>query len=320
MNTVEEKRSLSLGRKAAKSKEWSWKKNRDLTLMVLPAIIILILFNYVPMGGIVLAFKNYRVDQGIFGSEWSGFKNFAFFFQSQDAFRITRNTVGLNLLFIFTVMVGAMYFAIMLSEITKKKWLKLYQTSMFIPYFLSMPVVALLVMAFLDVKLGMVNSLFEQMHIKPVQWYGDPKLWPVLLTLINFWKAIGYNTLILYAALMGLDKSYYEAAEIDGATRWQVRFRITLPLLTPIVTIMIILQLGHVFYADFGLFYLVTQDTGVLYPTTDVIDTYVFRSLRVVGDIGMASAVGLYQAVIGFMLVIGINWIVRKFNPDNALF
>jgi putative aldouronate transport system permease protein len=293
---------------------------RDLTLLALPAILLLILFNYVPMAGVILAFKNYRIDDGIWGSAFNGFSNFKFFFLSQDAWRVTRNTVGLNFIFIVTVMIGAMAFAILLSELTAKFSVKVYQTTMFFPYFLSMPVVAYVVLAFLNVDLGMVNHVLARFGVEPIAWYGKAELWPFILTIVNFWKSIGYNTLIFYAALMAFDRSYYEAAEVDGATQMQMRLKITLPLLTPLVIIMTIIQLGHIFYSDFGLFYMVTQDIGTLYATTDVIDTYVFRSLRVVGDIGMASAANLYQATVGFILVLTVNTIVRKFNSENALF
>lgn len=295
-------------------------QTRDLTILALPAVLLLLLLNYLPMGGIVLAFKNYRFDQGIFGSDWVGLKNFHYLFASQNAWRITRNTVGLNLLFILTVTGGAVYFAILLSEISMKKWIRLYQTTMFIPYFLSWPVVALIVLAFLDSNLGILNQWLGSVGIERIQWYSEPGVWPFLLTLIHFWKAIGYNTLIYYAGILALDRSYYDAAAVDGATLQQMRRYITVPMLIPLVIIMTLIQLGHVFHSDFGLFYMVTRDSGVLYPTTDVIDTYVYRSLRVVGDTGMASAVGLYQAAVGFILVLTANTVVRKINKDNSMF
>ncbi|TBL70515.1 ABC transporter permease [Paenibacillus thalictri] len=295
-------------------------QTRDLTILAVPALLLLLLLNYLPMGGLVLAFKNYRYDQGIFGSDWVGLKNFYFLFSSQDAWRITRNTVGLNLLFIVTVTAGAVYFAILLSEILHKKFIRLYQTTLFFPYFLSWPVVALIVFAFLDVDLGILNHLLGSVGIEPVMWYSEAGVWPLLLVFITFWKSIGYNTLIYYAGIMAFDRSYYEAAAVDGATVTQMRRYITVPLLIPLVTIMTLIQLGHVFHSDFGLFYMVTRDSGALYPATDVIDTYVYRSLRVVGDTGMAAAVGFYQAVVGFMLVLLANAVVRKINKENSMF
>lgn len=295
-------------------------QTRDLTILALPAVLLLLLLNYLPMGGLVLAFKNYRFDQGIFGSDWVGLKNFHYLFASQDAWRITRNTVGLNLLFILTVTAGAVYFAILLSEVSKKKWVRVYQTSMFIPYFLSWPVVALIVLAFLDSNLGLLNQWLTSIGLGQVKWYSEAAAWPFLLIFVNFWKAIGYHTLIYYAGIMALDRSYYDAAAVDGATVRQIRRYIIIPMLLPLVIIMTLVQLGQVFHSDFGLFFMVTRDSGVLYPTTDVIDTYVYRSLRVVGDTGMAAAVGLYQALVGFILVLTANGIVRNINKDNSMF
>ncbi|MEK3720629.1 ABC transporter permease [Paenibacillus sp. FSL H8-0034] len=305
-----------------KTKTSSFEKsqNRALTTLALPAIILLLLFNYLPMGGLVLAFKNYRFDKGIWGSDWVGLKNFEFFFQSQDAWRVTRNTIGLNCLFIVSVTVGAVFLAILLNEITKKKWVKFYQTSLFFPYFLSWPVVAVIVLAFLNTDLGIANQALRLVGIEPMMWYSEAQAWPIILVAVNFWKAVGYNTIIYYAGILALDHSYYEAAVVDGASSWQMKTQITIPLLLPLVTIMTLIQLGHIFHADFGLFYMIPQDTGALYSTTDVIDTYVYRSLRVVGDTGMAAAIGFYQAIVGFALVLIVNSIVRRFNSDNALF
>jgi len=294
--------------------------HRSLLIMCFPAVALLFLFQYVPMFGIVLAFKDYRYDKGIWGSDWVGFKNFEFFFTSQDAFRVTFNTIFMNLLFIITVTVGAVFLAIILSEITRKTAVKIFQTTLFFPYFLSWPVVAFVTFAFLNVDLGVLNRWLEQMGYDFILWYQKPELWPYILTIVNFWKQVGYNTIIFYAGIMAIDRSYYEAAEVDGATKNQMRWKITVPLLTPLIVILVILALGGIFHSDFGLFYMVTKDTGTLYSTTAVIDTYVYRSFIAVGDVGMSSAVGLYQAVVGFLLVITVNGIVRKINSENALF
>lgn len=294
--------------------------HRSLLIMCLPAVALLFLFQYVPMFGIILAFKDYRYDKGIWGSDWVGFKNFEFFFNSQDAFRVTYNTIFMNLLFIVTVTVGAVFLAIILSEISRKTAVKIFQTTLFFPYFLSWPVVAFVTFAFLNVDLGILNRWLEQWGYDFILWYQKPELWPYILTIVNFWKQVGYNTIIFYAGIMAIDRSYYEAAEVDGATKNQMRWKITVPLLTPLIVILVILALGGIFHSDFGLFYMVTKDTGTLYSTTAVIDTYVYRSFIAVGDVGMSSAVGLYQAIVGFLLVITVNAIVRKTNAENALF
>ncbi len=293
---------------------------RSLLIMSMPAIILIILFNYLPMFGIILAFKNYRYDKGIWNSDWVGFKNFDFFFSSQDAFRVTFNTIFMNFIFIITVTMGAVFLAILLSEITRKLWVKFFQTTMFFPYFLSWPVVAFIVYAFLNVDLGILNRFLEARGFEFILWYQKPEYWRYILTIVNFWKEVGYHAIIYYAGIMALDRSYYEAASVDGASGNQMRWQITVPMLTPLISIMVLLKIGQIFYADFGLFFMVTRDTGILYKTTDVIDTYVFRSLITVGDIGMASAVGLYQALVGLILVVTVNWFVRRRNEDNALF
>lgn len=305
-----------------KKKKNNFNKNRtkQLTILALPAIICLIIFNYLPVFGLILAFKDYRFDKGIFGSDWVGFKNFDFFFKSQDAWRITRNTLVLNFIFIITVIGGSVILAIFLSEVTKKATLKIYQTAMFFPYFLSWPVVAYVVYAFLNYDLGIFNTFLGWFGKEPVMWYFEAKKWPGILTLVNFWKSVGYNTLIFYAGLMAIDPALYEAASIDGANILKKITKITIPMLKPLIIMMTLLRLGKIFYADFGLFYMVTRNTGVLYSTTDVIDTYVYRALSVIGDTGMATAAGFYQAIVGFIVVLTFNGIVRKYSKDSALF
>lgn len=291
-------------------------KNRTLTLLATPALILLFLFNYLPIFGLTLAFKDYRYDKGFWGSDWVGFKNFEFFFKSNDAFVVTRNTLLYNAVFIVSVLIGSVVFAIILNQITKRKAVKFYQTVMFFPYFLSYSVVAFIVYAFLNVDYGILNRLMGTR----IAWYSEQQAWPFILPLVNFWKCVGYNTIIIYASLIGIDTSYYEAAAVDGATQFQVIRSVMLPLLRPIVIMLGLIMMGKIFYADFGLFYMVPQNAGILYPVTDVIDTYVYRSLRVLGDVGMSTAVGLYQSVVGFLLVIGANKITRKYSEESALF
>lgn len=291
-------------------------KNLTLTLLASPAILLLLLFNYLPIFGLMLAFKDYRYDKGFFGSKWVGFKNFEFFFKSNDAFIITRNTILYNVVFIASVLIGAMAFAIILNEITSRKAVKFYQTVMFFPYFLSYAVVAFIVFAFLNVDYGVLNRILDT----DITWYSQQNAWPFILPIVNFWKCVGYNTIIIYASLIAIDISYYEAAAVDGATRWMSIRKVTIPLLRPIVIMLGLIMLGKIFYSDFGLFYMVPQNAGILYPVTDVIDTYVYRSMRVLGDIGMSTAVGLYQSVVGLILVVVANRITKRYSEESALF
>lgn len=284
--------------------------------MSLPAVILLLLFNYLPIFGLVLAFKDYRYDLGFFGSKWVGFENFKFFFKSNAAYIVTRNTILYNLVFIVSVLAGSVIFALILNEIISRKAVKFYQTVMFFPYFLSYAVVAFIVLAFLNSDHGLINRLFGLNEV----WYSNKEIWPYLLPIINFWKCVGYNTIIIYSSLIGIDTSFSEAAAVDGATRMQIIRKVVLPQLRPIVIMLGLIMLGKIFYADFGLFYMVPQNAGLLYPVTDVIDTYVYRSLRVLGDIGMSTAVGLYQSIVGLILVLFANWLTKKYSEESALF
>lgn len=291
-----------------------------LLLMTLPGVLLLFLFSYLPMFGVIIAFKDYKFSAGIIGSAWVGLDNFKFLFASQDAWRITRNTLLLNALFIGSGLAVAVGLALLMNEVKNRLWNGIYQSAFFFPYLLSWVLVGYFVYAFLGSD-GFLNSLLSAAGVGPVSWYFEPAYWPAILTLIATWKSAGYYSLVYLASILGIDSAYYEAAEIDGASKLQQVFYITLPLLVPIIIIiMTLLQLGRIFYSDFGLFYNVTRDAGMLYATTDVIDTYVFRMLRKVGDFGMASAAGLYQSVVGFLLVFLSNLVVRKINKENALF
>jgi putative aldouronate transport system permease protein len=297
-----------------------FKNNLPLLLMCLPAVILIIMFTYLPMFGITIAFKDFNVAKGLFGSDWVGFKNFKFFFTSLYAWRITRNTLGLNLIFIMLLLFSAVGIALMLNEIRKRVYVKFFQTTMFFPHFLSWVVVTYMVYAFLNIELGILNNVIEKIGYESIDWYADYRYWPFILTFLHIWKHAGYFSIIFYAGIMGISSEYYEAAKIDGATKLQMIRKITIPLLMPIIVIVTLLQIGRIFYADFGLFFQVTRDIGMLYPVTDVIDTYVYRALRVTGDIGMASAAGFYQSIIGFCLVLTTNLVVKKINSENALF
>lgn len=309
-----------------KSKARSLRSNRKVAdflqfcLLALPAVLLVFIFNYIPMGGIVIAFKRFNVKDGIFNSPWVGLNNFKFFFESSDAWRVVRNTLGLNLLFIVFKLIFSVAFALMCFKIRSRKAVKVYQTTAIVPSFLSWVVVGYLVYALLKPNGGAINSIISAFGGEPIKWYSKPEYWPVILLITVLWQGVGNGSLFYYASLMGIDPSYYEAAALDGANSWQEFKYVTLPFLKPLIIIMQILAIGGIFNADFGLFYNVTRNIGKLYPTTDVISTYVYRALIEVGNIGMSAAVGLMQSVMGFVLVIVTNLIVRKIDPDSALF
>ncbi len=289
-------------------------------LMALPGIAYLILNNYIPMAGVIIAFKNYNIRDGIWGSAWAGFSNFEYLFKTQDAWIITRNTILYNIVFIITGTVLSIFIAILLNEITHKFLSRFYQTVILLPYLISMVVVSYIVFAFLSMDTGLVNSLLTKLGGEGILWYSKTQYWPFILVLVNCWKSFGFNTIIYYAVIVGIDHSFYEAAMVDGASRIRQIIRITLPSLKPTVIILTILAVGRIFYSDFGLFYQVPMDAGALYPVTNVIDTYVYRGLFYLGDYSMSSAASLYQSFVGFILVISANFIVRKLDADNALF
>lgn len=296
------------------------KKNRTLTLMALPAVILLFTFAYVPIVGLVIAFKDFRYDKGFLGSEWIGLKNFEFFFRSNDAWVVLKNTIVLNFLFISLTLVVSVIIALIMNEVRSRGVVKTVQTIMFFPYFMSWVVVGYLLYAYLHHDYGIINQLLSFFGLSDVSWYARSEYWPAILTFMYVWKMAGYYSVIYYAGIMGIDDTYYEAAALDGASRWQMVRKITLPMIKSLIIIMAILQIGRIMYADFGLFFNLTRDQGALYATTDVLDTYIYRALRVTGDIGIGSAVGCFQAVVGFILIMGSNLIVRKIDKDSALF
>ena len=300
-------------------KKRAGKEHYELLLLALPALIYYFIMNYIPMFGIIIAFKDYKYNEGIFGSEWCGFNNFRFFFESQDAWRITRNTVGYGIIFIITGVVCGVAIALLLFEIRKKIALKTYQTVMILPNFLSWVIVSYITYILLNPALGVVNRVLEMLHIPAQDWYSDPKYWPFILTYSQTWKTVGMNSIMYYAALMAVDESLFEAASLDGANKWQQIRHISIPSLLPLVTILIINNMGSIFRGDFGLFYQVPRDVGALYPATDIIDTYVYRGLRT-GDVGITSAVGFFQSFVGLFMVVGTNAVIRKIAPENAMF
>ncbi|WP_413376537.1 ABC transporter permease [Alkalihalobacillus sp. 1P02AB] len=299
--------------------------NRIWLLMVLPGLIWFIVLKYIPMFGQVIAFKDFRFHPdgffaSVYHSEWVGFENFNFLFSTNDAYVITRNTVLYNLVFIVLGLILAVAVAIILSELTKQKLAKIYQTGMLFPHFLSWVVVSYFVFAFLSVDRGLFNSVLEFFNIDAVSWYNEPSYWPYFIVAISQWKGVGFSSIVYLAAIVSIDRNYYEAAMIDGANKWQQIRHVTIPMIMPLIVILTILNIGSIFSADFGLFYQIPRDSGPLYSVTNVIDTYVYRGLMTMGDIGMSTAAGLYQATVGFVLIIVTNYVVRKIDEDNALF
>ena len=303
--------------KTRKKSRWIYfKKNLPLTMMALPGIILMILFKYLPLSGIVLAFKQYNIRDGIFGSAWNGLKNFEYLFRTKDAWIITRNTLGYNLLFIVLDLVLAVTMAIILNELHQKKAAKVYQTIFMAPYFLSWVVVSFVAYSLLSVDNGFINRAFGL----NVTWYSEPRVWPFILIIFQVWKTLGYSTVMYLGSIVGISNDYYEAALMDGATKWQQIRYITLPSLKSMMIVLTILAIGKIFYADFGLFYQLPRNSGPLFPVTNVIDTYVYRALKENGNIGMSAAASLYQSLVGFVLVLVSNFIVRKIDKDSALF
>ncbi|NQX59665.1 ABC transporter permease [Paenibacillus qinlingensis] len=297
----------------------TFKKNFSLTLLALPGIALLFIFDYVPLYGLLLPFKDYKYDLGIWNSPWVGLDNFQFLFKGDVLQRVLRNTLLYNLAFITLGTMISVTFALMLREVSKR-FVKVYQTVLFIPYFISWVVAGFAFRALLDMDYGVFNKGLEMLGIAPVMWYNEPKYWPFILIIGAVWKGLGYGAVIYYAALMSVDAEYYEAAKIDGAGKLRQAISISIPMIKPIIIMMVILQIGKIFYSDFGLFYNVTLNSSSLYRTTDVIDTFVYRSLVDMGDIGMAGAAGFFQSTVGFTLVILTNFIVKRINRENSLF
>lgn len=295
-------------------------KNIALYLLMIPGLIYLLINNYLPMFGLTFAFKKINYTVGVFESPWVGLDNFKYLFKTNDAFIIFRNTILYNLVFIVLGTVLAITVAILLGQI-KKRALRVYQTSVLIPYLLSTAVISYLGFAFLSTDNGFINnSILEPLGFDPVGWYSAPGYWPVILTVIYLWKSFGYSSILYYATLIAIDDSYYEAAVIDGASTWQQIKFITLPCLKSTIITLVVIHLGRMFYSDFGLFYQVPMNNGMLYSTTNTIDTYVYRSLLQLNDVGRSSAAGFLQSILGFLLVLGANTLTRKVDRENALF
>ena len=304
----------------ANSKWAKFRRWLPLFIMGLPGILYLIINNYMPMYGLIIAFKNFDYSKGITGSEWAGLKNFEFLFKNKDAWVITRNTILYNVAFILLDIVFCVGIAIFLNEISHKMSKKLYQTAILLPYLMSMVVVSYLTYAFVGDRTGLINAALKLVGLQTVQFYSTKEYWPLIITFVRMWRFVGYGSIIYLSTLAGFDNSYYEAAELDGATKWQQIRLITLPMLKPTIIMLTTLAMGNVFRSDFGLFYQVPRNQGLLYPVTDTIDTYVFRALLKNGNIGLSSAAAFYQSVVCFIVILAFNRLIRKISEEDALF
>lgn len=297
------------------------KLNLPLYFMMLPGLIYLIFNNYIPMSFTVIAFKNFNFQKGVWGSDFVGLNNFKTLFSTRDSRIIFRNTLAYNLVFIAASLIIGLGIAILLDELRSKKAKRMYQMAYLIPYMISITVVSYIVYALLSTDTGFINNTVLKAFGKDgISWYSVPKYWPFILVLVNQWKWLGYNSIIYYSSVISIDSELYEAACIDGATRFQRIGYITIPVIRSTIITMTLLQLGSIFKSDFGLFYQVPMNSSALMNVTNTIDTYVYRGIKSVGTMGMSSAAGLFQSVIGFVLVLAANAVVRRIDKDSAIF
>jgi putative aldouronate transport system permease protein len=295
---------------------------KDITflLMALPALICLVLFHYVPIGGIVLAFKDFNYVQGIFGSPWVGFENFKYIFKSDDIYIILRNTIGYHLAIMVTMnLIGGMMVALLLYEVRSRFANKLYQTAMIIPDFLSWIAISYIGLLLLNPESGILNQVLAMFGHPGINWYNEPAYWPFIIVAFQLWKAVGMASLYYYAALLNIDYQLFEAAELDGAGKFRQMWYISVPEMLPMACIVLITQLGSILSTNFDMFYQLPMNAGALYPTTNVLSTYIVRGLQA-GNISTTAAVGLFQGVVGLVLILITNGIIRRVSPKNALF
>ena len=305
------------------SKRHQRPKDLTLYLLALPGVLFFLIFSYAPMVGIVVAFKSFDIAAGVLGSPWNGLENFRFFFQSGTAGQVIFNTLFLNVLFLLATTCSSVLLAILLNEIRLRALKKTLQSMVFLPYFLSAVVVSLMLQSVLSGiggQSGLLNGWFTILSLPNIDWYNTPAVWPAILTMLKVWQTSGYLSIIYLAAITSIPAEVYEAARMDGSTSVQMAWRITLPLLVPTILILLLLSIGRIFYGDFATIYAIIGDNGTLFQTTDVIDTYVFRALRTSGDLGMTAAVGLFQSVVGFILVLIANLVSRRYSNETTLF
>ena len=303
-----------------KKKKSSFKQWIPFYIMGLPGLIYLFINNYLPLAGLQIAFKNFSYSKGMWASPWAGLKNFKFLFRTADAWIMIRNTILYN---VFWIILGAFLgvtAAILINEVIGKLKKKFYMTVILLPYLMSMVVIAYLVYAYLSPTSGLFTKALERMLGKAPDFYQETKWWPFILTFVNQWRGIGFGMILYMSTILGIDPSLYEAATLDGATRWQQHKNITIPLLVPTVVMLLILNLGQIFRSDFGLFYQVPMNQGALYPVTQTIDTYVYRALLKTNDVGMSSAASFVQSVVGFVFIMVANKVVSKLDKSSSLF
>lgn len=300
------------------------KQNFYLYLLVFPGILYFVIFKYLPMIGIIIAFQDFSVVKGLFKSKFVGLKNFEFFFTSKDWLSVTWNTIYLNLLFIISGLFFSVLIALVLSEIRSKHFKKFTQSVVILPNFISWTLVSMFVFALLSADVGLINSALKAMGFiqdgHPINFFNNPKLWPGILVALKIWKGAGFGSIVYLAAIAGIDQEIYEAAQIDGASRLQCITRITLPQLKTTAVLLTIFGIGNIFHGDLGMIYAVVGDNSYLFDTTDVIDTYVFRMLRLLNDMSMSTAIGLYQSLVGLLIVFVTNYFAKKNDPDSAIF
>ena len=296
------------------------RSNRVYLLLLLPAVLYVLIFCYIPMGGVVIAFKNYNYSSGILGSAWVGMKNFRFLAISNKLWTLTRNTLAYNFVFITVDMFMEVSFAIIINEMRCKWFKKTFQSFMFLPFFISWVVATAVIQTLLDYDSGLITRMVESMGGNMINIYTTASPWPYLLVFFRMWKGVGYGSIIYLSAISGIDQEMYEAAEIDGANSWQKVFRITVPNLVPTMVIMFLLAVGQIFRGDFGMFYQMVGNNGVLLETADILDLYVYRAMSSGTNLGMSAAAGLYQSVLCFATIMLVNFIVKKIQPDYTLF
>ena len=296
------------------------KQNWIRYLMILPAVAAVVIFNYLPMAGLVMAFQQQDFAAGLFRGEWVGLKNFEFLFATQDAWIITRNTVLYNVVFIILGNILTIGLALILNEMLSKRLTKTLQTIYIMPHFLSMVVLSMVLFAFLSPNFGFVNNLLVSLGKEPVEWYHIKGPWPYLIVLVNMYSQVGYGSILYTAVISGISTEFYESAVLDGASKLQQIWYITLPQLKPILCINLIQGIGRMFRSDFGLFYTVPRDSGLLYDVTNTLDTYIYRGLTTMNNQSMTTAAGLYQSVVGLILVLIANKIIASLDEDCAMF
>lgn len=307
----------SLGKRKVNS---NTKESLELLMLAVPGIILTIIFCYIPMFGVVIAFKNYNPNLGILGSEWVGFKNFEFFFTSNDFGRLMRNTVLYSVWFLIINNLSAIVVATMFYNVRSKSALKYYQTTAILPSFMSIVLISYIVYIFLNPSIGVLNVLLESLGLDRVNWYAEPKYWPVILSIVEVWKGVGMGCLIYYATMVGIDETLFEAARMDGANKWQQIVNILIPEISTLICLNIIRGVGGIIGGDFGLFYQIPRNVGALYETTDILNTYTFRALQTGSNLGRTGAIGLFSSVAGMILIVISNTVIKKIDEDKSMF